>query len=123
MECYRVELALSYAAERIGVSSLNEKEKQTVQAFEGKDVFMSLPTGYGKSVCFRVYREQRFPVLVGDGLATHTTATFNERFPAGVHHSHGFLEQLQPDGDRKVWERGRSCRNILSYVHVNSSAM
>ena len=68
------------------------------------------------SVCFRVYREQRFPVLVGDGLATHTRATFNERFPAGVHHSHGFLEQLQSDGDRKSGNEDGHVGHVFSLV-------
>ena len=51
---YRVELAMAYAAEWIGLLSLNEKQKQAVRAFlHAKYVFVSLPTGFGKSVCFQ----------------------------------------------------------------------
>ena len=49
-----IELAMTYTAERIGLPSLNEKQKQAVCAFfDGKDVFFSLPTGFGKLVSFQ----------------------------------------------------------------------
>ena len=48
------ELAMMCAAERIGIPSLNAKQKQAVCAFlDGKYVFVSLPTGIGKSACFQ----------------------------------------------------------------------
>ena len=54
LESDRIELAVAYAASRIGVPSLNAHQKQAVRAFvNGKDVFISLPTGFGKSVCFQ----------------------------------------------------------------------
>ena len=48
------DLALCYAAERLGLPSLNEKQKEAVRTFvTGKDVFVSLPIGFGKSICFQ----------------------------------------------------------------------
>lgn len=46
---------LSYALACLGCGDLQLKEKQ-VEAircvYEGKDVFIGLPTGYGKFICF-----------------------------------------------------------------------
>ena len=49
-----IEKALLYAASKIGVSSLNDRQKEAVQAIVNKsDVFVCLPTGFGKSLCFQ----------------------------------------------------------------------
>ena len=54
LEGNRVELAMAYAAKRVGLPSLNEKQKEAVRAcLDGKDVFVSLLTGFGKLVCFQ----------------------------------------------------------------------
>ena len=48
------DLALSYAAKRLELPSLNEKQKEAVRTFvAGKDVFVSLPTGFEMSFCFQ----------------------------------------------------------------------
>ena len=45
-ECFREAASLGYA-------SLNqEQEKVLSELLEGKDVFVSLPTGVGKSLCY-----------------------------------------------------------------------
>ena len=37
----------------IGIAKLKEQQKVAVGSFlRGNDVFVSLPTGYGKSICF-----------------------------------------------------------------------
>ena len=49
-----MELALQVAVTRLGFAGMKEKQKEAVVAFtNGKDVFvrLSLPTGYGKSLC------------------------------------------------------------------------
>ena len=46
--------ALVYVAQKLRLERLNEKQAEAVTAFiGGKDVFVSLPTGYGKLVCFQ----------------------------------------------------------------------
>lgn len=49
------ESSLSYALSclKLGDITLKDKQKESIQClYEGKDVFLWLPTGYGKSVCF-----------------------------------------------------------------------
>ena len=42
---------LAYAAEKLCLDRLNKKQTEAVSAF--KDVFVNLPTGYGKSTVFQ----------------------------------------------------------------------
>ena len=41
-------------AATLGYHNLKEEQKKVVNAFKGKDVFVSLPTGYGKSLCYAI---------------------------------------------------------------------
>ena len=50
-----VEGAISYGTKRLSIEQLNGKQREAVVSFvEGKDVFVSLPTGFGKSICFQI---------------------------------------------------------------------
>ena len=41
------------AAQSLGYSDLKQEQKAVLKSFvEGKDVFVALPTGYGKSLCY-----------------------------------------------------------------------
>ena len=44
---------MAYAARQFEVSSLNAHKEHVVHGFlNGKDVFVSLPTEFGRSLCF-----------------------------------------------------------------------
>ena len=48
---------VNYALSKLGMSHLelkNQQKQAIVAVYEGKDVFVFLPTGFGKSVCFQV---------------------------------------------------------------------
>lgn len=50
-----VQDTIKAAAQMIGIETLKPKQVQAVEAFvNGHDVFVSLPTGYGKSLIYAV---------------------------------------------------------------------
>lgn len=50
-----LETAISESARDLGYHHLKEKQRDAVRSFmEGNDVFVALPTGYGKSVVFAI---------------------------------------------------------------------
>ena len=45
--------AISYALKRVDCPSLKPEQRDSIKAvYDGKDVFVWLPTGYGKSICY-----------------------------------------------------------------------
>ncbi len=51
------EVAVAYALEN--VDQLKPEQKASIKAvFDGRDVFIWLPTGFGKSICYTYYRSR-----------------------------------------------------------------
>ena len=49
----KIKDAITYGAEKCGYSEVREQQRQVVEAYLcGRDVFMSAPTGSGKSFTF-----------------------------------------------------------------------
>ena len=49
-----MEAALKHTAAILGVKDIQDKQREVVsQLMDGHDVFVSLPTGFGKSFCFQ----------------------------------------------------------------------
>lgn len=64
---------LNQTLKELGFQSLKLKQKEVVEAFvKGKDVFVALPTGYGKSVVYAI-----LPILFDkiQGDLVHCKAT------------------------------------------------
>ena len=44
---------IDHAMKTVGLESLKREQREAIQEFlSGKDVFVSLPTGYGKTYCY-----------------------------------------------------------------------
>ena len=65
--------ALNLASQRMGIDGLKPKQLEAVESFvSGKDTFVSLPTGYGKSVIFATL-PLLFDFLLGKALLQFIT--------------------------------------------------
>ena len=53
MAAAMLEHALHVSVQKLGISCLKPKQELAIRSFvAGRDVFVSLPTGYGKSACY-----------------------------------------------------------------------
>jgi hypothetical protein len=65
-----VEAALKVAVARLSVAELRDKQREATESFvSGKDVFVALPTWYGKSLCYQILPS------IFDALRGHPTPT------------------------------------------------
>ena len=70
-------LDLDSAASKLGISSLKDKQREAITSFvDGHDVFVSLATGYGKSLCYTLLplvrpESQRCAVTAGMQSTLH----------------------------------------------------
>ena len=52
-KCKTVERAVSFAMTELKVETLKNKQKEAICSFvNGRDCFVILPTGYGKTLCY-----------------------------------------------------------------------
>ena len=71
-----VEAAIDYAVGLVGIKALKPFQRDAIRTFVGgRDVFVSLPTGFGKSLCYA------FLPLVVDRLRCRERASIALRFP------------------------------------------
>ena len=56
MDSVDVDRLIAEAATSYGYANLNEEQKKVLKFVQGKDVFVSLQTGYGKSLCIYFQR-------------------------------------------------------------------
>ena len=61
-----LEVRIDVAATHFGIT-FKEEQRQVMKHFlSGKDTFVVLPTGFGKSICY-----QCLPIAIGSGCAGH----------------------------------------------------
>lgn len=102
-----IETAANEAARAVGITHLKKEQRDAITAFaRGRDVFVSLPTGYGKSVCYGCLPGLFSRLRSSDGSSSSS-------FPIAVIVSP--LISIMKDQTREFSGRG------LSSIYVTSS--
>ena len=85
-----VEQAMMEVASAMGFSELKEKQVEAILALvSGKDVLVSLPTGYGKSVIYGI-----LPLLFNNSKASYNGCTGWLYYGCVFHTAQDLLEAL-----------------------------
>ena len=64
VSCSFVESAVYKAINKLGFSSLKPQQMMAINAFiDRRDVFVVLPTGFGKTLCFTRLRNELYPSI------------------------------------------------------------
>ena len=122
-----VERAIHSACDHLGVQSLKEKQKEAIKAIIAhQDVFICLPTGYGKSLCYALLplvfdsllgREKGTSIVL---IISPLTAIMMEQRDKYLHSgiSAEFVGEMQQDLDSMV--SVREGRVQLVYISPES---
>ena len=82
-----LDLVVSYTLQRFSCEAMTLEAEQRVSVkymYEGKDVFVWLPTGFGKSVCYKVL-PFAFDVKLGRGIMIAIVTNGTRKSNGGSH--------------------------------------
>ena len=127
----KINAAIDHAMKTVGLESLKREQREAIQEFlSGKDVFVSLPTGYGKTYCYSLLplafdylRESQHPSIVI--CVSPLTALMMEQrakmSTKGV--ASEFVGELQQDVDALQGVKGNSscCTSAPNHCCVTHS--
>ena len=109
-------VAIMYSVQKLGYDKPSEEQEKAVSKFlRGQDVFISLPTGAGKSLCYACLT-----------LSFDYLRHYGKQFSAEIHHSIAVVsplsslikDQVESFTKRYVCVCVRACVHMRACVHV-----